>query len=232
MVTLNAREGHDAEVRRDGVERVAAATRALADAIAVTAVDRTTLDEVTGALELLTHRLRVETDDDGYSGLLVLPVDPQRPETYMPLNPIIGRCNPSRPEVEVRIADGEVVGTATFTRRFVGPAGHAHGGISAMLADQLVAAAPMAIGERTVTKSLTIRYLRALPLDEEVELWGVCTAEGEQFKAKFEVRARGELAVAGTAVLVPYKNLARRAGITREGKESATSGRKPDGAEG
>ncbi|HEU5309565.1 MAG TPA: PaaI family thioesterase [Acidimicrobiia bacterium] len=224
MVTLNAREGPEAEVRRDGVERLAAATRALADAVAVTAVDRATLDEVTGALELLTQRLALETDDDGYSGLLVLPVDPERPETYMPLNPIIGGCSPVRPDVEVRIAGGEVIGTATFTRRFVGPAGHAHGGISAMLADQLVAAAPMAIGERTVTKSLTIRYLRALPLDEEVELWGVCTSDGEQFKAKFEVRARGEIAVAGTAVLVPYKNLAKRAGITREGKPSPRSG--------
>jgi uncharacterized protein (TIGR00369 family) len=215
MVTLNARKGHDAEVRRDGVERLAAATRALADAVAVTAVDRATIDEVTSTLELLTHRLTVETDDDGYSGLLVLPVDPTRPETFMPLNPIIGGCSPVRPDVEVRIADGEVVGTATFTRRFVGPAGHAHGGISAMLADQLVAAAPMAIGVHTVTKSLTIRYLRALPLDEEVELWGLCQPAGDQFKARFEVRAGGQIAVAGTAVLVPYKNLAARANITR-----------------
>ncbi len=227
MVTLNAREGHDAEVRRDGAERLATATRAFADAVAETAVDRSTLDEVASALELMTHRLRVETDDDGYSGLLVLPVDPVRPETYMPLNPIVGRCNPTRPDVEVRLADGEIVGTATFSRRFVGPAGHAHGGISAMVADQLVAAAPMAIGVRTVTKSLTVRYLRALPLDEEVELWAVCTPDGEQFKAKFEVRARGEVAVAGSAVLVPYQNLAKRAGITRHGKESGRSGATP-----
>jgi acyl-CoA thioesterase FadM len=93
-----------------------------------------------------------------------------------------------------------------------------------MLADQLVAAAPMAIGVRTVTKSLTVRYLRALPLDEEVELWGQCTLDGEQYRAKFEVRAGGEIAVAGTGVLVPYKNLAQRAGITRESKESGRAG--------
>ena len=67
-----------------------------------------------------------------------------------------------------------------------------------------------------------------LPLDEEVELWGVCTPDGDQFKAKFEVRARGEIAVAGTGVLVPYENLAKRAGITRHGKESAPSGTKPE----
>src|SRR6187401_2047417 len=105
MVTLEAREGHDAETRRDGVERLAAASRALADAIAVTAVDRATLDEVSGAIELLTHRLAVATDDDGYSGLLVLPVDPVRPETFMPLNPIIGHCSPSRPDVSLRITE-------------------------------------------------------------------------------------------------------------------------------
>ena len=58
MVTLEAREGHDAEVRRDGVERLAAASRALADAIAVTAVDRPTLDEVSGAATYLTWTLR------------------------------------------------------------------------------------------------------------------------------------------------------------------------------
>jgi endonuclease/exonuclease/phosphatase family metal-dependent hydrolase len=62
MVTLNTREGAEAEVRRDGVERLAAATRALADAVAVTAVDRATRDEVTGARELLTQRLALETD--------------------------------------------------------------------------------------------------------------------------------------------------------------------------
>ena len=68
MVNLNAREGHEAQVRRDGVEQLAAAVRDLADAAAETGVDRVALDEVTGALRLLTQRLRVETEDDAYSG--------------------------------------------------------------------------------------------------------------------------------------------------------------------
>ena len=75
MANLKAREGHEAEVRREGVERLAAAVRALGDAVAVTRVDRTTLDEATGALELLTHRLLTATDDDAYSGLVIKPVD-------------------------------------------------------------------------------------------------------------------------------------------------------------
>lgn len=215
MVTLGAREGLEAEIRRDGVERLAIAVRELADAAAVTAVDRATLDEVRGALALLTQRLQAETDDDGYSGLVIKPVDYSVPELSMPLNPIVGRCNPSRPDVQLRWVDGEVVGTATFSRRFVGPPGHVHGGISAMLADQIVASTAGALKVKIVTKSLTVRFLRAVPLDEELELWGVCTPDGENYRARFTVTARGKIAVAGTGVLVPLRNFVKRTDITR-----------------
>ncbi len=208
MVNLKAREGHEAQVRRDGVEQLAAAVRDLADAAAETGVDRVALDEVTGALRLLTQRLRVATDDDAYSGLVVKPVDYSVPEGPMPLNPIVGACSPVRPEVRLRFDDGEVCGTATFTKRFVGPPGFAHGGISAMLADQIVASSPGAIGVRTITKTLELRYLRPLPLDEEVELWGVCEPEGDGFRARFTVTARGKVAVEGDAVLVTYEQFA------------------------
>ena len=144
MAKLRAREGHDAEVRRDGVEKLAAATRALADAVAVTGVDRAALDEVTGALELLTHRLTAETDDDGYSGLLVIPVDSGYGRRPTAAQPDHRHCSPVRPDVELHIADGEIVGTATFTDASSDRPGYAHGGISAMLADQIVAARPMA----------------------------------------------------------------------------------------
>ena len=92
-----------------------------------------------------------------------------------------------------------------------------------MLADQLVAAAPMAIGMRTVTKVARPSGTCARSRSTRRSSCGaVCEPDGEQFKAKFEVRAHGEIAVAGTAVLVPYKNLAKRAGITREGPDSPT----------
>ena len=210
MVTLRAREGHEAQTRRDGVERLAAAVRELADATAETGVDRATLDEVTGALQLLTHRLRTETEDDAYSGLVIKPVDYSIPEGPMPLNPIIGACSPTRPDVRLQFSDGEVAGTATFTKRFVGPPGYAHGGISAMLADQIVGSSVGAIGVRSIIKSLHVRYRRPLPLDEVVELWGVCEPDGDGFRARFTISARGEVAIDGTAELVPFERLAER----------------------
>jgi acyl-coenzyme A thioesterase PaaI-like protein len=215
MANLKAREGHEAVVRRDGVERLAAAVRALADAVAVTGVDRATLDEATGALELMTHRLLTATEDDAYSGLVIKPVDYSIPEGPMPLNPILGACSPVRPDARLRFRDGEIAGAASFTRRFVGPPGFAHGGISAMLADQIVAASPGAIGRRAITKSLELQYLRPLPLDEEVELWGVCEPTGnDTFRARFTITVRGELAVEGRAELVSYESFHRRASAT------------------
>jgi hypothetical protein len=68
----------------------------------------------------------------------------------------------------------------------------------------------MAIGLRTVTKSLTVNYRRALPLDVELELHGVCETNGDACTSRFEVRSGGEVAVSGTAQLAPFRVFAER----------------------
>jgi len=207
-----ARQGEAAQIRRDGVEQLARAVRALGDACAETAVERAELDDITATLHQLTERLRAATDDDPYSGLVMRPVDYSIPESPMPLNPIVGACSPVRPDVTLRFRDGEVVGTAIFTRRFTGPPDFAHGGISAMLADQIVAVTPMAIGVRSITRSLELQYRRPLPLHEVVELWGVCEPTADGFRARFTITARGKVAVEGSAELVTYEQFASGGG--------------------
>ena len=198
------------QIRRDAVERLAASVRALADAVAETGVEPHTLDGITQEIATLTERLAAATDDTPYSGLVWAPGDFSVPEGPMPLNPIIGACSPVRPDVQLRFSDGEIVGHAVFTKRFVGPPGYAHGGISAMLADQIVSASPMAIGVRTITKALRVRYRRPLPLGEKVALWGVCESAGDALQARFTVTAGDEIAVEGTGDLVPFDRLERR----------------------
>lgn len=199
------------QIRREAVERLAAAVRALADAAAETGVDPESLDAITAEITALTERLAVMTDDSPYSGLSWPPGDFSVPEGPMPLNPIIGACSPVRPEVQLRYSNGAVAGRAVFTKRFVGPPGFAHGGISAMLGDQIVSVSGQAIGERTITKSLQVRYRRPIPLDEEIALWGVCERDADSFHARFTITARDELAVEGTGELVLFERLAQRA---------------------
>jgi hypothetical protein len=173
MAKLKAREGHQAEVRREGVERLAAAVRALGDAVAVTGVDRATLDEVTGALELMTHRLRTATDDDAYSGLVIKPVDYSIPEGPMPLNLIPAPAARCDLDAQLRFRDGEIAGTAPFTRRSWGrPAGARRDQRDARRPDRRRCAPGRSAA--AITKSLEPQYFRPLPLDEEIELWGVC----------------------------------------------------------
>jgi acyl-coenzyme A thioesterase PaaI-like protein len=200
----------DFDERRRASEDLAVSTRAFADAAAETAVEPSVVDEVRAQIDALTARLRAAVHDGAYSGLVEEP-DYSVPEGPMPLNPIIGACNPTRPDVQLRYADGEVVGTATFTRRFTGPPGFTHGGISAMLADQIVAVTGGAVGTRCITKALHVRFRRPLPLNEPIDLWGVCDLSDESnITARYTITAGGELAVEGTAELVPFTRLAER----------------------
>jgi acyl-coenzyme A thioesterase PaaI-like protein len=201
----------DFEERRGAVEELAAAVRALADAAAETAVDPAIVRDVAATVRDLTARLAAATDDDPYSGLVRRPVDYSVPQNPMPLNPIIGDCNPTRPDVRVGYRDGEVHGTARLGKRFSGPPGYAHGGITAMVADQIVSLTPQAADlERAITKSLQVHYRRPVPVNEELTLWGACTPEGDDMRARFTISTGDAVAVEGTAVLVPASRLVRR----------------------
>src|SRR6185369_4326850 len=109
--------------RRRATEDLAKAIRSFADAAAETAVEPSVLDDVRAQIDALSLQLRAARHDGAYSGLIEPPVDYSVPENPMPLNPIIGACSPTRPDVQLRYRDGEVVGTARFTRRFIGPPG-------------------------------------------------------------------------------------------------------------
>jgi acyl-coenzyme A thioesterase PaaI-like protein len=197
--------------RRTAVEDLAVAVRALADAAAETAVDPAIVRDVAATVRDLTSRLAAAVDDDPFSGLRTDPPDYTRPSKLMPINPIIGDCNPGRPDVQVHYAGGEVHGRANLSKRFTGPPGFVHGGITAMLADQIVAVTPGAAGLKgAITKSLEVRYRRPVPIGEELALWGVCTPDGDDMSARFTITSRDVVAVEGTAVLVTHDRMVRR----------------------
>jgi acyl-coenzyme A thioesterase PaaI-like protein len=49
---------------------------------------------------------------------------------------------------------------------------HVHGGVSAMLLDQVLGHASAATGSPGVTTELSVRYLRPVPLDVPLRVWG------------------------------------------------------------
>jgi uncharacterized protein (TIGR00369 family) len=179
MRNKNAGTGHEdggpvSEHRRQVVGALASSLRALADAAAETAVEEPELAAVTTDVRGLTRRLASARHDGPYSGLHGRELDLSSPAGPLPLSPVIGDCNPSAPDVRLRFEDGRVRGTARLTRRHVGPPGAAHGGVAAMIADQLVAVAPFLLGLTCVTRSMTVRYRRPVPLHRELTLEARC----------------------------------------------------------
>lgn len=81
-----------------------------------------------------------------------------------PFNPVVGAGNPVAPPMRVEIVDGVAIGTCTLGRRHEGPFGFAHGGVSALLLDQIMGYAAAANGHPGMTGRLQLRYFTAVPL--------------------------------------------------------------------
>lgn len=139
-----------------------AAVRDLVDVSLRTGVDAGTIADATTAIEAVTDMLRCEQADR--------PVRFQRHEiTGRPVvwsNPVIGLRNPLAPPLTVHHdSDGRCWSEFTLGSVYEGPPGLVHGGISAMILDQLLG--EVATDELTTPKftgTITVRYLRGTPL--------------------------------------------------------------------
>lgn len=85
-------------------------------------------------------------------------------------NPVSGVGSAIAPPLQVRRVDGGVVGTAVLGPAYEGPPGYAHGGMSALLLDQLLGAAAIAAGLWGMTVNLDVDYRGPVPLGEPLEL--------------------------------------------------------------
>ncbi len=87
-----------------------------------------------------------------------------------PFNPVVGPGNPVAPPMRVEIIDGAAVGWCTLDWRYEGPFTFAHGGVSALLLDQIMGYAAAAAGHPGVTGRLQVRYRVAVPLGQPLRL--------------------------------------------------------------
>ena len=85
-------------------------------------------------------------------------------------NPVVGTGNPIAPPMRVEHVDGAAIGWCTLDWRYEGPPTYAHGGISALLLDQLMGHAAAVAGHPGVTARLEVRYRSAVPLGQPLRL--------------------------------------------------------------
>jgi acyl-coenzyme A thioesterase PaaI-like protein len=120
-----------------------------------------TLGDVADRLDAATgphRRPRAQPDPAGH------------PQEFFPTSPVIGFANPVAPPVVVEAVDGELRGTAYFDYQYEGPPTCVHGGVLAMVFDEMLGAANIMAGSPGMTGTLTIRYRKPTPLRTPLRL--------------------------------------------------------------
>jgi acyl-coenzyme A thioesterase PaaI-like protein len=165
-VTHDGVTAHDIDLMA-AVTQLGGALRELIEVTVSTTVDpgevRAAADLVRGVTERLAVSRRPASQlpalDDVGSGRRVF-------------NPVSGVGNPLAPPLVLHPDDGGVVGEATLGAAYEGPPSYVHGGMSALLMDQVLGTAAAVAGLWGMTAHLELDYRGPLPLGKRLVLRG------------------------------------------------------------
>jgi acyl-coenzyme A thioesterase PaaI-like protein len=163
------------------------ATRALADAQLRTQVDLEEVEDVTARIRELTERLLARAKE----GALGTELGPGKDEVRNHGNTVMGLRNPFacvRPENRTVTDDKHVHYDIELNGLYEGPPGLVHGGVSALILDQLLGEAAAVGGGPGMTGRLTLSYRRPTPLGKlTLEAW-VDSREGRKSLLKGHIK--------------------------------------------
>ena len=161
--------------RRDAITGLGDALRDLVQVSAATEVPADVLRAVTAQVRAaaapLAERVRTRAQPPGADDL---------PGGFRMYNPVTGSGSPLAPPVQVAVDAGVVVGTCSLGLAYEGPPTYAHGGVSAMLLDQLLGYAASAAGRPGMTVALDMRYRAPVPLQTELRITAAVSEVSER----------------------------------------------------
>jgi acyl-coenzyme A thioesterase PaaI-like protein len=178
----------------DGGDELARAVRRLIDATVRTTADGASLRAATGAVEQASELLEA----DQRSGPWVPDRDDPR---HSPYNAVVGTGNPiAAPVVLTRREQDGVTATVRFGAAYEGAPGLVHGGVLALVLDQVFGEAAIAARVAGMTVGLQLRYAAPTPvLTELVFEAHVESSDDRLVKLVGSVVAEGVTTVTATA---------------------------------
>jgi len=190
--------------------KTVAATRLLIDALRTADAPVDVLERVAALASEATDLLAPHDVDEtpGQNALRTLLSGPEQFETaeparFFPYSPVVGPLNPIAPPLTFSFSGERLRGTGALPAAFVGPPGTVHGGVVAMVLDELLGAVNACLGLGAFTGTLTIRYERPTPIstDLEMESW-VDRTEGRKVFTVGTISAAGEVTARAEGVFI------------------------------
>jgi acyl-coenzyme A thioesterase PaaI-like protein len=204
--------GSNRPLRRPVLGDLGDATRALMDALVRTDVDDETIAAAAEKVNEIADKLNASHRAGAFN-----PVPDEIVERFNAYNPVVGKVNPFAPPMVVDSeGDGRATARVTLGRVHEGPPLAVHGGIVALMIDQLLGHAVAAAGRPGMTASLTVNYKRPTPFDTEllVEAW-VTEESGRKILAKCTITANGNVTAEADAVFLTLTHEQREKYIRR-----------------
>ncbi len=128
------------------------------------------------------------------------------PNAYFPYSPVLGALNPVSPVANFDVVDGQIRGQVTMGSVYNGPPSSVHGGMIALVLDELLGCTCLAYGVGGFTGTLNIRYQGLVPLDTPVDLHGwVEREEGRKVFAKGQIRLGDQVLTAAEGIFIRPK---------------------------
>lgn len=198
----DAPEAPDAPETADPRFEVSSALRRIVAAVVGRPLPDTALSETAAELEAMAERL----ESAAGPGRRPRPQpDPTRhPQDFFPTSPVIGFANPIAPPVTVEMdGTGGLQGSAWFDYQYEGPPTCVHGGVIALVFDELLGAANIAAGCPGMTGTLTIRYRKPTPLRTPLRLEARWTGrEGRKITTRGAIYRDAELLAEAEGIFI------------------------------
>src|SRR4051794_23624111 len=193
------------------------ATATLVDAARALVTTLRTADAPGDVLARATALVREATDllaphhvvgTPGQNALRVGELDRERfatgdPARFFPYSPVVGPLNPVAPPLTFTFDGERLSGTGTLGSPYTGPPGAVHGGVVALVFDELLGAVNACLGLGAFTGTLTIRYERITPIEQEIAFEGwVDRTEGRKVFTRGTISAGGEVTARAEGVFI------------------------------
>jgi len=196
----------------DAYEELVRMTRAYLSTLRLSDPPADVLGRVAGLVQAATSLLAAHPGDvDRMSGATgpFVPAAKHRLEVgeklawHFSFSPVVGILHPQSPPIEMTFDGERVRGRAVVDARFGGPPHTVHGGVVALIFDELLGNTNYSLGLGAMTGTLQIRYRRPTPLDRELELAGwVDRVEGRKIFTRGTISVDGEVTASAEGIFL------------------------------